>query len=101
VDDEPEHDHAPRLDVAVPDLEAPDICVFDLDPSDDDAADVRAAAIGCAICSSELGLRSWIKTTGSKASTSSCRSTARPRWSGGAVCERRRQRLRRGSPRIA
>jgi bifunctional non-homologous end joining protein LigD len=50
----------------VPDLHYPDICVFDLDPSQDDAAAVRAAAIGLRNLLEELTLPSWIKTTGSK-----------------------------------
>jgi bifunctional non-homologous end joining protein LigD len=50
----------------VPDLNYPDICVFDLDPSKDDVADVRWAAIGLRDLLEELGLPSWIKTTGSK-----------------------------------
>jgi bifunctional non-homologous end joining protein LigD len=50
----------------VPDLYYPDICVFDLDPSRDDPPAVRAAAIGLRNLLSELGLTSWIKTTGSK-----------------------------------
>jgi bifunctional non-homologous end joining protein LigD len=50
----------------VPDLKHPDICVFDLDPSDDDVASVRAAAIGLRDLLDELTLASWIKTTGSK-----------------------------------
>jgi bifunctional non-homologous end joining protein LigD len=50
----------------VPDLKHPDICVFDLDPSDDDVASVRAAAVGLRDLLDELALASWIKTTGSK-----------------------------------
>ena len=50
----------------VPDLYYPDICVFDLDPSKDDAASVRAAALGLRNLLDELGLPSWIKTSGSK-----------------------------------
>jgi bifunctional non-homologous end joining protein LigD len=50
----------------VPDLKNPDICVFDLDPSTDDVASVRAAAIGLRDLLEELTLASWIKTTGSK-----------------------------------
>ena len=46
----------------VPDLHHPDICVFDLDPSQDDAAAVRAAAIGLRELLEELTLPSWIKT---------------------------------------
>jgi bifunctional non-homologous end joining protein LigD len=50
-----------------PDLMHPDICVFDLDPSKDDDSDtVRAAAIGLRDLLAELGLPSWVKTTGSK-----------------------------------
>ena len=50
----------------VPDLYYPDICVFDLDPSKDDPPSVRAAAIGLRNLLDELGLPSWIKTTGGK-----------------------------------
>jgi len=51
----------------VPDLAHPDLCVFDLDPSHDDAdAAVRAAAISLRDLLAELGLPSWVKTTGSK-----------------------------------
>jgi bifunctional non-homologous end joining protein LigD len=49
-----------------PDLHHPDICVFDLDPSRDDPAEVRAAAIGLRDLLEELALTSWIKTSGSK-----------------------------------
>jgi bifunctional non-homologous end joining protein LigD len=51
----------------IPDLNHPDICVFDLDPSEDGAvADVRAAALGLRDLLKRLGLPSWVKTTGSK-----------------------------------
>jgi bifunctional non-homologous end joining protein LigD len=50
----------------VPDLYYPDICVFDLDPSTDDAAAVRQAALGLRDLLDELGLPSWVKTSGSK-----------------------------------
>jgi bifunctional non-homologous end joining protein LigD len=40
--------------------------VFDLDPSTDDVAAVRAAAIGLRDLLAELGLPSWVKTSGSK-----------------------------------
>ena len=50
----------------IPDLYYPDICVFDLDPSKDDPASVRAAALGLRNLLDELGLPSWIKTSGSK-----------------------------------
>ncbi len=50
----------------LPDLERPDVCVFDLDPSTDDVAAVRSAAIGLRDLLQKLTLPSWIKTTGSK-----------------------------------
>jgi bifunctional non-homologous end joining protein LigD len=50
----------------VPDLKHPDVCVFDLDPPTDDAASVRAAALGLRDLLEKLTLPSWIKTTGSK-----------------------------------
>ena len=50
----------------VPDLEYPDICVFDLDPSKEDPAAVRAAAMSLRDLLAELTLPSWIKTSGSK-----------------------------------
>ena len=50
----------------IPDLYYPDICVFDLDPSREDAAAVRGAALGLRNLLDELGLPSWIKTSGSK-----------------------------------
>ena len=50
----------------VPDLYYPDICVFDLDPSREDLASVRGAALGLRNLLDELGLPSWIKTSGSK-----------------------------------
>jgi bifunctional non-homologous end joining protein LigD len=50
-----------------PNLYRPDICVFDLDPSKDDQPDVlRAAALGLRDLLNELGLPSWVKTSGSK-----------------------------------
>lgn len=50
----------------IPDLYHPDICVFDLDPSKDDPAAVRQAALGLRDLLTELGITSWIKTTGGK-----------------------------------
>jgi len=50
----------------VPDLKHPDVCVFDLDPSTDDVASVRAAALGLRDLLEKLTLPSWVKTTGSK-----------------------------------
>jgi len=50
-----------------PNLYYPDICVFDLDPSREDELDVLcAAAIHVRDFLAELGLPSWIKTSGSK-----------------------------------
>jgi bifunctional non-homologous end joining protein LigD len=49
-----------------PDLYHPDICVFDLDPSVDDAEMLRAAALGLRDFLEKLGLPSWVKTSGSK-----------------------------------
>ncbi|HLJ49650.1 MAG TPA: non-homologous end-joining DNA ligase [Bryobacteraceae bacterium] len=50
----------------VPDLFQPDICVFDLDPSADDPDALRAASLELRELMAELGLRSWVKTSGSK-----------------------------------
>ena len=49
-----------------PNLYHPDICVFDLDPPKDDPASTRGAAIGLRDLLEELGLPSWVKTSGSK-----------------------------------
>jgi bifunctional non-homologous end joining protein LigD len=50
-----------------PDLHYPDVCVFDLDPSRDDEPEVlRAAALALRGLLNELGLSSWVKTSGSK-----------------------------------
>jgi bifunctional non-homologous end joining protein LigD len=49
-----------------PDLYHPDICVFDLDPSEEDPDALRAAALGLRDLLKELGLPSWVKTSGSK-----------------------------------
>jgi bifunctional non-homologous end joining protein LigD len=49
-----------------PDLYHPDICVFDLDPSQDDADSLRRAALALRELLDELGLQSWVKTSGSK-----------------------------------
>jgi bifunctional non-homologous end joining protein LigD len=50
-----------------PNLYNPDICIFDLDPPNEDDLDVlRAAALQLRDLLDELGLRSWIKTSGSK-----------------------------------
>jgi bifunctional non-homologous end joining protein LigD len=50
----------------VPKLQHPDVCVFDLDPSKDDPAAVRAAAIALRDLLEELTLPSWVQTSGSK-----------------------------------
>ena len=51
----------------VPDLYHPDVCVFDLDPSRDDEPEVlRNATVALRDLLNELGLPSWVKTTGSK-----------------------------------
>jgi bifunctional non-homologous end joining protein LigD len=49
-----------------PDLYYPDICVFDLDPSADRPEQLRAAALQLRDFLTELGLPSWLKTSGSK-----------------------------------
>jgi bifunctional non-homologous end joining protein LigD len=50
-----------------PNLYQPDVCVFDLDPMKaDDLDTLRAAALSLRDLLNELGLPSWIKTTGSK-----------------------------------
>jgi bifunctional non-homologous end joining protein LigD len=49
-----------------PEVYYPDICVFDLDPSVDDAGMLRAAAAALRDALEELGLPSWLKTSGSK-----------------------------------
>jgi bifunctional non-homologous end joining protein LigD len=49
-----------------PDLYHPDICVFDLDPSKDDEAMLRFAALALRVFLDEIGLPSWVKTSGSK-----------------------------------
>jgi bifunctional non-homologous end joining protein LigD len=47
-------------------LERPDLLVFDLDPSEDRPADVRRAARVMGELLTELGLRPWPMTTGSR-----------------------------------
>ncbi len=49
-----------------PDVYHPDICVFDLDPSVDDMKALVAAATGLRDLLEEIGLPSWVKTSGSK-----------------------------------
>jgi bifunctional non-homologous end joining protein LigD len=58
----------------VPRLQKPDLCVFDLDPSEDPSqnpsgdqpAELRAAALAVRDLLAELGLASFVKTSGSK-----------------------------------
>ncbi|MGH9880606.1 MAG: non-homologous end-joining DNA ligase [Pyrinomonadaceae bacterium] len=50
-----------------PNLYNPDICVFDLDPSKEDEIEILcAAALRVRDFLAELGLSSWVKTSGSK-----------------------------------
>jgi bifunctional non-homologous end joining protein LigD len=49
-----------------PNLYQPDICVFDLDPSEDQPDVLRGAALALAGLLHDLGLTSWVKTSGSK-----------------------------------
>jgi bifunctional non-homologous end joining protein LigD len=50
----------------VPKLYYPDLSVFDLDPMQDEPDALRAATLGVRDLLLELGLRSWVKTSGSK-----------------------------------
>jgi bifunctional non-homologous end joining protein LigD len=50
----------------VPKLRHPDLCVFDLDPSAEDPQALRAAALAVRDLLGELGLPSYVKTSGSK-----------------------------------
>ena len=50
---------APRVD-------RPDLCVFDLDPSQEEPDILRRAALDVRDLVDELGLTSWVKTSGSK-----------------------------------
>jgi bifunctional non-homologous end joining protein LigD len=49
-----------------PDIMKPDICVFDLDPADDDQRRLRSATLLLRDVLEELRLSSWVKTSGSK-----------------------------------
>jgi bifunctional non-homologous end joining protein LigD len=49
-----------------PKLYFPDVCVFDLDPSREDPDALRTAALNVRDFLKDLGLRSWVKTSGSK-----------------------------------
>ncbi|HEX3694209.1 MAG TPA: non-homologous end-joining DNA ligase [Polyangia bacterium] len=50
----------------VPDLDRPDLCVFDLDPSRDDPPTLRAGALAVRALLDELALPTFVKTSGSK-----------------------------------
>lgn len=50
----------------VPNLYYPDICVFDLDPLEDEPDAIRAAALWLRDLLEEIDLPSWVKTSGSK-----------------------------------
>ena len=50
----------------VPEVTHPDLCIFDLDPADDDAQRLRAASLLLRDALAERGLSSWVKTSGSK-----------------------------------
>jgi bifunctional non-homologous end joining protein LigD len=47
-------------------LDEPDLIVFDMDPSTSDFAPVRAAARACADVLTDVGLKAYLKTTGSR-----------------------------------
>jgi bifunctional non-homologous end joining protein LigD len=50
----------------VPNLAYPDLCVFDLDPMRNEPKVLRATALAVRGILLELGLESWVKTSGSK-----------------------------------
>ncbi len=50
----------------VPDLFHPDLCIFDLDPLDENAGALRSATLLLRDTLAELGVTSWVKTSGSK-----------------------------------
>jgi bifunctional non-homologous end joining protein LigD len=50
----------------VPEVTHPDICLFDLDPGDDDQKRLSRAALLIRDLLAELGRESWVKTSGSK-----------------------------------
>ena len=50
----------------VPHLDRPDLCVFDLDPSRDEPQVLRRVVLALRALLEELGLASWVKTSGSK-----------------------------------
>jgi bifunctional non-homologous end joining protein LigD len=50
----------------LPELEKPDLCIVDLDPATDDQKVLLRAALSVRDLLAELGLESWVKTSGSK-----------------------------------
>jgi bifunctional non-homologous end joining protein LigD len=50
----------------VPDLVHPDLCIFDLDPLEENADALRSATLLLRDTLAELGVTSWVKTSGSK-----------------------------------
>lgn len=50
----------------IPKLDRPDICILDLDPSQEDGEALQRAALSAREVFDELGFPSWIKTSGSK-----------------------------------
>jgi len=50
----------------VPDLFHPDLCLFDLDPLDENEDSLRTATLLVRDTLAELGVESWVKTSGSK-----------------------------------
>jgi bifunctional non-homologous end joining protein LigD len=50
----------------LPELLHPDVCIFDLDPAREDEDVLRRAVLALRGLLEELGLRSWVKTSGSK-----------------------------------
>jgi bifunctional non-homologous end joining protein LigD len=50
----------------LPDLDRPDLCIVDLDPPADDSTGVHAATLAVRDLLEELGLTSFVKTSGSK-----------------------------------
>ena len=73
---QPEQHHAARLDFACAEPYQPDICVFDLDPSEERPDVLRAAALALRDLLEELGLRAGSRRPARRDSTSWCRSTA-------------------------
>jgi bifunctional non-homologous end joining protein LigD len=50
----------------VPDLVHPDLCIFDLDPLEENADALRSATLLLRDTLAEIGVTSWVKTSGSK-----------------------------------